>query len=66
MLYAPRQIPFHRVDQESVAHLHFMRHHPVVLLPLLRRKIAAIPKVVHPMDFQAVEIAEGLTAFDID
>jgi hypothetical protein len=53
------------VDQESVAQLNFMRH-SIVLLPLLRRKIVAIPKVVNPMDFQAVEIGEGLTAFDID
>jgi hypothetical protein len=62
----PDRYPSTAWTRSRWAHLHFMRHHPVVLLPLLRRKIVAIPKVVHPMDFQAVEIAEGLTAFDID
>src|SRR5271155_2684105 len=65
MLYAPQQIPFHRVDQDSVAHMQFMRR-LVVLLPILLRTIVAIPKVVNLMDSQGIEIAEELTAFDID
>jgi hypothetical protein len=38
----------------------------IVLLPILRRTIVAIPKAVNLIDFQGVEIAEELAAFDID
>jgi hypothetical protein len=56
---------FHRVDQDSVAHLQFVRR-LIVLLPTLPRTIVAIPKLVNLMDCQGIEIAEELTAFEID
>jgi hypothetical protein len=45
--------------------MQFMRR-LIVLLPILPRTTVAIPKLVNLMDSQGVEIAEELTAFDID
>jgi hypothetical protein len=45
--------------------MQFMRR-LILLLPILLRTIVAIPKLVNLMDSQGVEIAEELTAFDID
>jgi hypothetical protein len=58
-------IPFHRMGRDSMAHMQFMRR-LIVLLPLLPRKIVAIPTVVNRTDAQEVKIAEELAAFDID
>jgi hypothetical protein len=53
------------VDQDSVAHLQFMRR-LIVLLPILPRTIVPIPKVINLMDSQGVEVAEELAAVDIN
>ena len=45
--------------------MQFMRR-IIVLLPILPRTIVAIPKLVNLMDSQGVELAEELTASDID
>jgi hypothetical protein len=45
--------------------MQFMRH-LIVLLPIVPRTIVAIPKLVNLTDSQRIEIADELTAFDID
>jgi hypothetical protein len=65
ILYAPQQVPFDRVDQDSVAETQ-LRPRLIVLLLIMQGDIFIIPKVVNHMDSQWAEIAEELAASDIE
>jgi hypothetical protein len=65
ILHAPQQIPFDRVDQNSVAEIQ-LRLHLGVLLLLGQGNTFIIPEVVDLMDSQWAEVDEELAAFDIE
>jgi hypothetical protein len=65
ILYAPQQVSFDRVDQDSVAEIQLGLHLGVLLL-IIPGNVFVIPEVVHLVDSQGEEVAEELTTFDID
>jgi hypothetical protein len=65
ILYAPQQIPFDGVDQNSVAEIQLRLHLGVLLLITLGNAFV-IPEVVDLTDSQGAEIDEELAAFDIN
>ena len=57
ILYAPHEVSFDRLDQDSVAEIQF-RLRLIVFLLIMRANVFVIPKVINLMDSQGAEIAK--------